>query len=304
MSQLPIKDSGKRQSFATGAVRDTQEGKPRYDLIPVHALSRLSQIYAQGRIKYPPEQKPGERVPVENWRRGIDTQRFMSSLLRHAYAYLEGNRDEDHMAQLVFNALGIIETEEMVYRRILPPSLLTLPDWTKPGGNLQAPQVQPEEKPPVQLPDDKPKLPPHFYDGRWQARRDNGSPHWEIRGGQVWFWSDDEARVAHVPLTLARSRIASGDWARCNEEGELLDKEVPEDRLPDDSFERDKSLARLELHLDGTDSLQCTECKSRVYDGDGGRHLGDRCPHCDEIDLDKCGTIDGVTPLPPLQEDK
>ena len=28
-----VQDSGKRQDFGTGSVRDTNEGKPRYDLI-------------------------------------------------------------------------------------------------------------------------------------------------------------------------------------------------------------------------------------------------------------------------------
>jgi hypothetical protein len=33
------KDSGKRQSFTSGARRDIQEGKPRFDLIPIDALN-------------------------------------------------------------------------------------------------------------------------------------------------------------------------------------------------------------------------------------------------------------------------
>lgn len=238
MSEHMIKDSGKRESFTSGAVRDTQEGKPRYDLIPVYAMSRLSQIYAQGRIKYPPEQKPGERLPIENWRRGIDTQRFMASLLRHAYAYLEGNRDEDHMAQLVFNALGIIETEEMVYRRILPPSLLTLPDWTKPEGNLQAPQDTPRQN---SLSDDEVDLdkcgtidgvtpiPATFYDGRWHAAGSTEFVHWEVRRGKVYFHTADrEAVESRKTGDTARKLINDGLWVRCNEDGEALVQ--PEDK--------------------------------------------------------------------------
>lgn len=68
----------------------------------------------------------------------MDTARTMESLLRHAFAYLEGHRDEDHLAAVVFNALVIIETEEMVRRGLLPRTLLTLPDWTRPGANLDA----------------------------------------------------------------------------------------------------------------------------------------------------------------------
>ena len=46
------KESGKRQEFDTGMVRDQQDGKPRYDLIPVGPLKRLADLYARGAIKY------------------------------------------------------------------------------------------------------------------------------------------------------------------------------------------------------------------------------------------------------------
>jgi hypothetical protein len=141
-SELKIKDSGERQAFGTGGSQDTATGKPRFDMLPVYALSRVSHTYRKGLEKYPPEQKVDERIAVDNWRRGIDTSRFMQSLLRHAFAYLEGDRTEDHMAQLVWNGLGLIETEEMVRRGILPETLLTLPDWTKPGGNLTAEEAE------------------------------------------------------------------------------------------------------------------------------------------------------------------
>jgi hypothetical protein len=36
--QKPLKDSGERQTFSTGAVRDLQNGKGRYDLLPVHTI--------------------------------------------------------------------------------------------------------------------------------------------------------------------------------------------------------------------------------------------------------------------------
>lgn len=127
-----VKDSGNRRTFPGGAVRDCDETKPMFGLLPVYALSRVAQHYKNGRKKYPPEQKDGEDFKIENWRRGIDTQQAMESLLRHAFAYLEGARDEDHMAAVIFNAFLIMETEEMVKRGFLPKTLLTLPDWTKP----------------------------------------------------------------------------------------------------------------------------------------------------------------------------
>lgn len=50
----PIKDSGDRDTFPTGATRDTQNGKPTYGLLPVYALSRVARHFANGRTKYRP----------------------------------------------------------------------------------------------------------------------------------------------------------------------------------------------------------------------------------------------------------
>ncbi len=95
------KDSGKRESFESGAVRDTQDNKPRYDLIPPKGLRRVADVYARGAVKY----------DDHNWRKGMPSSRFMASLLRHVEAYRRGERDEDHIAQAIFNALALIEFE-------------------------------------------------------------------------------------------------------------------------------------------------------------------------------------------------
>ena len=95
------KDSGQRQSFESGAVRDTQDGKPRYDLIPPKGLKRVAEVYARGSEKY----------SDHNWRKGMPSSRFMASLLRHVEAYRRGERDEDHIGQAIFNALALIEFE-------------------------------------------------------------------------------------------------------------------------------------------------------------------------------------------------
>jgi hypothetical protein len=137
MNKFELKDSGQRQEFGTGAVRDIDDNKPKFSLLPVHALSRVAMHFTRGREKYPPDKKEGERIPIENWRRGIDTSRSMDSLLRHAFAYLSGARDEDHLAAVIVNALFIMETEHMVELGILSPELLTLPDWTQKDGNIK-----------------------------------------------------------------------------------------------------------------------------------------------------------------------
>jgi hypothetical protein len=96
------KDSGSRQSFDTGAVRDTQDGKPRFDLIPNKALTRVAELYARGAIKY------GDR----NWEKGMPASRFYSSALRHLFQHGRGEVDEDHLAAVIFNCLAIMQFQE------------------------------------------------------------------------------------------------------------------------------------------------------------------------------------------------
>lgn len=95
------KDSGNREEFGSGAVRDTQNDKPRYDLIPPKGLKRVAELYARGAAKY----------DDHNWRKGMPSSRFMASLLRHVEQYRAGDRDEDHLAGAIFNALALIEFE-------------------------------------------------------------------------------------------------------------------------------------------------------------------------------------------------
>lgn len=92
------KDSGKRESFESGAVRDTQEGKPRYDLIPPAPLKRVAELYARGAEKY----------SAHNWTRGMGTSRMLASAMRHLEQYRAGDVDEDHLAAVVFNIFGIM----------------------------------------------------------------------------------------------------------------------------------------------------------------------------------------------------
>jgi hypothetical protein len=119
---LNIKDSGKRQEFQTGAKRDTQEGKGRYDLLPYHAIERLAKVFEAGALKY------GD----DNWRMGIPLRRYLDSAQRHLAKAAQGQRDEDHFAQAMWNIACLIETEFMIRQGILPPDLDNLPDWYNP----------------------------------------------------------------------------------------------------------------------------------------------------------------------------
>jgi hypothetical protein len=97
-----VADSGAREEFETGARRDTQEGKPRFGLIPPEPLERLAMHYTNGAKKY------GDG----NWTRGIKMSRTWESLERHVQAYKRGDQSEDHLAAIAWNAFALMWYEE------------------------------------------------------------------------------------------------------------------------------------------------------------------------------------------------
>jgi hypothetical protein len=114
-----LKDSGKRRKFKTGAKRDIQEGKGRYDLISPIALHRLAIVLEKGAKKY----------GIRNWEKGIPLSSFYDSACRHLRQYLEGMKDEDHLGQAMWNIHCLIHTEEMIRRGMLSESLNDLPNY-------------------------------------------------------------------------------------------------------------------------------------------------------------------------------
>jgi len=108
-----VKDSGKRQKFESGAVRDIQEGKGRFDLIPPMAMERLARHYENGARKY------GE----SNWQKGMPLSRYLDSLIRHAYKLLAGMDDEDHAAAIAWNSFAFIYTKDKIEQGKLPKDL-------------------------------------------------------------------------------------------------------------------------------------------------------------------------------------
>lgn len=88
-----IKDSGQRRAFETGAVRDIEEGKGRYDLLPWDAIHELAVHSEQGAIKY------GER----NCEKGIPLSSLIDSAIRHLSCYMRGMTDENHLRAAMRN---------------------------------------------------------------------------------------------------------------------------------------------------------------------------------------------------------
>jgi len=108
-----VKDSGARQEFETGSRRDTQDGKPRLDLIPPLWLTRMGTHLANGAVKY------GDN----NWQKGQPLSRYYGSALRHTIAWFEGQDDEDHYAAAAWNTLAAMWTLEEIKAGRLPASL-------------------------------------------------------------------------------------------------------------------------------------------------------------------------------------
>lgn len=109
-----VVDSGTRQEFDTGSVRDTRDGKGRFDLIPVEPLRRLARHYENGAKKY------GDR----NWEKGQPLSRYWDSAMRHMLAYSDGKVDEDHLAAIAWNIFAIIHTEREAMNNRLPGQLV------------------------------------------------------------------------------------------------------------------------------------------------------------------------------------
>lgn len=108
----PIKDSGDRTEFTTGAVRDMHAGKGRMDLLPVTAIIELSKHCENGAIKY------GER----NVDKGIPQHSFIDSGLRHLFKYLRGDKDENHLVAALWNIAWAVDQE------VNKPELIDLPN--------------------------------------------------------------------------------------------------------------------------------------------------------------------------------
>ncbi len=116
----PMHDGGKRETFDTGAVRDTADGKPRPELISPFATEKLADWLRLGAEKYSPR----------NWELGIPLSRSLASAHRHLLKYQQGVEDgEDHLTAAYCNLMFMIHTTEMCKRGVLPESLMDLPKY-------------------------------------------------------------------------------------------------------------------------------------------------------------------------------
>jgi hypothetical protein len=143
-----IKDSGARTEFATGAVRDIQEGKGRCDLLPLDEVAWmldddnddgvvLEDVYSFTRDGNPAHlidamgnfrdllgyntetvilevaihfEEGAKKYGENNWQKGIPVQRYIDSGVRHYLKWLRGDDDEPHDRAFCWNMMCAIWT--------------------------------------------------------------------------------------------------------------------------------------------------------------------------------------------------
>lgn len=100
-----VKDSGARQQYDSGMVRDVEEGKTDYSNV-LHGpmFDRWAEHLTKAKAKYP-DVAPG----VPNWTLAegpAELARYRRSAFRHLVKWLKGEVDEDHAAAVFFNING------------------------------------------------------------------------------------------------------------------------------------------------------------------------------------------------------
>lgn len=90
---------------ATG--RKDDNGKLRFDLLPVRPLEQIASIYTYGANKY----------DDNNWRGGISWGRVFGASMRHLWAFWRGEDNDpesglSHLAHAAFGCLTLLEYME------------------------------------------------------------------------------------------------------------------------------------------------------------------------------------------------
>ena len=138
---MPIKDSGNRRKFDSGAVRDIQEGKGRCDLMPLDVIAKILRdpiialiddfmqsddvLLLYRVIRYFMEQVYPDKATAllelsihfeegakkygdNNWQKGIPVSCYIDSAVRHYLKYCRGDNDERHDRAFMWNIVCCI----------------------------------------------------------------------------------------------------------------------------------------------------------------------------------------------------
>lgn len=118
LTEFQVKDSGERQKFASGMVRDVTGGKTDYTLVLDGPMfERWAAHLTKGAEKY----------AKRNWMKASgreELERFKESALRHLLQWFAGDTDEDHAAAVFFNINGAAYVRDRLAKeRAFPESL-------------------------------------------------------------------------------------------------------------------------------------------------------------------------------------
>lgn len=125
---MNLPDSGERATFTTGAMRDYQGGKGRFDLVPLDLVQWLVEdwheypyqaVWALARLYEAGAQKYAER----NWEKGIPLIAYYNSSWRHIAKHHLAMGDEPHLTQWCWNLLCLYWTERKIKEGELPIEL-------------------------------------------------------------------------------------------------------------------------------------------------------------------------------------
>lgn len=100
MSEFTIKDSGKRQEFTSGMVRDVADDKVNFSLIADGPMFRRWAVHLTNGAK---------KYAKRNWMKAAgeaEYERFRESAFRHFMQWFYGDEDEDHASAVYFNING------------------------------------------------------------------------------------------------------------------------------------------------------------------------------------------------------
>lgn len=110
MAGTAVLDSGEREQFASGMVRDVTKGKTQWHRVadgPM--LQRWAEHITAGAKKYP------DIDGVPNWMKAqseAEYKRFREGAFRHFMQFMNGDNDEDHAAAVFFNINGMCYVQE------------------------------------------------------------------------------------------------------------------------------------------------------------------------------------------------
>lgn len=145
---MSIVDSGTRQQFPTGAVRDIQKGKGRCDLLPLDVAAEYFTLYGEANkiimsihtftttgdyevlfrvldrfneqhwknnktmfLELSMHFEEGaEKYGEDNWKKGLPVKCYINSAVRHYLKWLRGDTDERHDRAFCWNILCAIWT--------------------------------------------------------------------------------------------------------------------------------------------------------------------------------------------------